>query len=94
MSGEVEFEFSLWGGDIYGKNIESVANKLLIQEWFAGNWAKPSIVTFTLTPGEKTTRIELFQENIPDDEAESIDDGWKKYYMLPLKKLLEGGDKF
>ena len=46
MSSKNGFSFSLWGGDIWGKNIKVTPKKELIQEWFAGKWPKPSIVTF------------------------------------------------
>ena len=32
MDDKVGSEFSLWGGDIHGKNIEVVENKKLVQE--------------------------------------------------------------
>ncbi len=46
MRGEVHFKFSLWGGDIHGTNKEVKKEKKLVQEWYAGNWPKPSIVSF------------------------------------------------
>lgn len=84
------FKFSLWGGDIHGKNIKVVKNKTLVQEWFSGEWDKPSIATFNLeSVGEKKTKLELFHVDVPDTESDSIDDGWDEYYLGPLKNLLE-----
>ena len=48
MDSKIGTDFELWNGDIYGKNIEVVPKGKLVQEWFGGDWAKPSIVTFTL----------------------------------------------
>jgi activator of HSP90 ATPase len=91
MNAEIGTEFSLWGGDIYGKNVEVVSEKKLVQEWFAGDWAKPSIVTFTLkTEGNKTV-VELEHADVPDDEFEDIDQGWNDYYLGPMKEFLEKG---
>lgn len=89
MSAEVGFEFSLWGGDIHGKNIEVIPNTKLVQDWMAGKWKEYSKVTFNLSEEDGKTKVELIHENIPDKEAKEIEDGWKRYYLGPLKKLLE-----
>lgn len=89
MDDKAETEFSLWNGDIHGKNIEVKQYELLKQEWFSGDWPVPSIVTFVLKPDGNGTKIELTHENIPDKEAKEIDEGWKKYYLGEIKNLLE-----
>lgn len=89
MSEDEEFEFSLWSGDIHGKNIEVIKNEKLVQEWMAGKWDEYSKVTFTLSEMDGKTKIELLHENIPDNEAGEIADGWTKYYLGSLKELLE-----
>lgn len=89
MSEEENFEFSLWGGDIYGTNIKVVKEKKLVQDWYGGKWEKPSKVTFNLEEKGGKIEIELIHEDIPDSEAADIDDGWKRYYLGPLKDLLE-----
>lgn len=89
MDAKVGTKFSLWGGDIHGKNIDVIVGKKLVQEWFGGDWEKPSIVTFTLTEKKGKTTIALRHSNIPDEEAQEIADGWKMYYLGPLKDYLE-----
>jgi activator of HSP90 ATPase len=81
--------FSLWGGDIYGKNIEVVINKKLVQEWYGGDWAEASRVTFTFASEGNKTQVELLQENVPDSEAKDIDSGWDDYYIGQIKAYLE-----
>ena len=81
--------FEFWGGDIHGKNIEVVPLKKIKQEWFAGIWDKPSIVTFTLTQEKDAVKINLLHTDIPDNEAKDIEDGWKEYFLGPLKEYLE-----
>lgn len=81
--------FTLWGGDIHGKNISVVQNKKLIQEWFGGDWSTPSKVTFTLRNKGQMTELHLLHEDVPDADAADIDDGWKRYYLGPMKNLLE-----
>lgn len=82
-------KFSLWGGDIHGKNIEVTRYKQLVQEWFSGSWKKPSRVTFTLTEKGPETEVELLHVDVPDEEGEEIAHGWKTYYLGSMKELLE-----
>ena len=84
------FEFKLWDGTIHGCNIEVVPEKKLVQEWFGGEWEKPSLVQFLLFPTKDgATKIQLVQDDVPADEAKDIDEGWDKYYLGAIKKYLE-----
>lgn len=89
MDDNVGTKFTLWGGDIHGKNIKVVKNKKLVQDWFSGKWEKPSRVKFTLIEKGDKTAVNLLHEDVPDNEAKDIDEGWKIYYLGPLKKFLE-----
>lgn len=89
MDEKVGTKFSLWGGDIHGTNIKVVKEKKLVQDWFGGKWDKPSKVTFNLSSKGDETQIDLVQTDVPDEEFDDIDDGWKQYYLGPLKSLLE-----
>ena len=82
-------DFELWNGDIYGKNLEIVKGKKIVQEWFGGDWPKPSIVTFTLKNKDSKVILELEQTDVPDEELEDIDQGWDDFYIIPMKKMLE-----
>jgi len=90
MNAKKGTDFTLWDGDIYGTNLEVVHGKKLVQEWFGGKWDKPSTVTFTLkkeTPS--ITTLKLLHEDVPDQEVRSIEEGWKDYYLGPLKHFVE-----
>ncbi len=89
MSDKVSDEFSFWGGDIYGKNVEVEKNKKLVQEWYGGEWESPSIVSFTLNYDGNETEVILLHKDLPKDEIKEFDEGWRDYFMGPLKKLLE-----
>lgn len=89
MSDQENFEFELWGGDIYGKNLLVSKNKLLVQEWTAGDWDTPSKVTFSLKEFNGKTKIELIHEHIPDKEYSEIADGWNRYFLGPMIEYLE-----
>lgn len=90
MSPDEETEFSLWGGDIWGKNLRVVPEHELIQEWYAGEWDEPSTLQVLLDSSETGTSVQLLHQNIPDNEAAEIERGWTEDYFGPLKELVEG----
>ena len=81
MSTEPGSEFSLWEGDITGKNLEFVQNKKVVQEWYFGDQPEKSIVTITISPDRENSLVTVEQSNIPDEEFTSIADGWREYYI-------------
>lgn len=83
-------EFSLWEGDISGKNLEVIPGKKIVQEWFFDNPKNASIVTIELEEEKQGTRIQLTHTNIPDEAFGNIEYGWKEYFFGALKKYLEG----
>lgn len=92
MDGEAGTKFSLWGGSIWGQNLEVIPNKKLVQDWYSNEeikWEEPSKVTFTLQEKKDAVKLELLHENVPDENVDSIYAGWKDYYLEPLKKHLE-----
>jgi len=80
-------EFSLWGGDISGINLEFEENKKIVQQWFFGEQDEPSVVTIILHPDKKGTSVELRHTNIPDDAFQNIKEGWEEDYFGSLKEL-------
>jgi activator of HSP90 ATPase len=89
MRPKIGTRFELWDGYIYGKNIEVIKQKRVVQEWYGGKWAEPSQVIITLTPIAKGTRVRLEQRNVPSYDYDSIKRGWDDYYFGPIKDLLE-----
>lgn len=90
MSDQVGTQFKLWDGDIFGKNVQVEEDELLVQEWFSGSWQTPSIVSLNLTEDEDgLVEIELTHENIPDDEADAIEQMWDSEYFGAIKTYLE-----
>jgi uncharacterized protein YndB with AHSA1/START domain len=79
----------------------ALVDPALIERWGAG----PGVVmseepgaSFRLWGGdihgknievERWSKLVLIHENLPDDEAASVNEGWDDYYMLPLKELVE-----
>ena len=89
MDGRAGTEFELWGGDIHGTNTEVARRKKLVQAWYSGDWPEPSVATFFIEPEEGGTRLLLVHRNVPDAEYEDIRDGWRHYYLGPMKEWLE-----
>jgi activator of HSP90 ATPase len=85
---EPGYEFSLWGGEIVGRNIEFETNKLIKQVWYFDKLESP--VTIKLHPDKKGTSIELRQQDIPDEAFENIADGWDIDYFGALEELFNG----
>jgi uncharacterized protein YndB with AHSA1/START domain len=90
MSAEPGASFSLWGGDIYGRNLTAEPPSRLVQEWFGGDWEEPSVVEFVLAGEGTRTRLTLLHTRVPSDVAADFDAGWDDFYLGPMKALLEG----
>ena len=81
-------EYALWDGSICGEIVEVVPRQKLVQTWQPDNWERDdSIVTFTLTPVGKKTRVDLLHENVEDSDYEGTNEGWDVYYLGAIKRL-------
>lgn len=90
MSDKKGSKFFIWGGYIFGVNTKVIKHKILQQDWFSGDkWPKPSKVKFTFVDNGESTTVKLVHTDIPDKSLKSIDEGWKDYYLGPIKELLE-----
>ncbi|HER08746.1 MAG TPA: ATPase [Bacteroides sp.] len=89
MKEEPGTEFSLFDGDIQGKNLSFEKDRRIVQEWYFGDQEQESIVTLTLRPDKFYTRIELLHTRIPDDAFDEIREGWDNYYFGGLKEFFE-----
>ncbi|MCX6228125.1 MAG: SRPBCC domain-containing protein [Bacteroidia bacterium] len=88
MSTEVESEFSLWDGEIVGRNIEFVTDQKIVQSWYFGEDVE-SIVTIKLHLDKQGTNVEVHQTNIPDEAYENIAEGWESDYFASLSELFD-----
>lgn len=81
MSTEPGSEFSLWEGDITGRNIEFIQDKKVVQEWYFGEQTEKSIVTISIMPAGENSEVTVEHSNIPDEEFSNIAEGWREYYI-------------
>ena len=89
MNTEVGTEFSLWEGDITGKNLEIISNKKIVQEWYFGDQTEKSIVTIKIFENKKGTQVEVIHNNIPDEDYENIVEGWNESYIGAIIDFFE-----
>lgn len=89
MSALVGAKFSLWGGQMFGTNLEVVKNKKLVQEWCYDQWKEPSKVTFTIKAKGKITIVDLLHEDVPEKSLNTISDGWDSYYLGAMQEMFE-----
>lgn len=89
MKEEKGSEFSLFGGDITGKNLQFHKDHKIVQEWYFGEQEEKSIVTITLRQDRHFTKIELHHSNIPDEAFDDMSHGWDVYYFGGLKEFFE-----
>ena len=90
MSTEPGSEFSIWEGNIVGKNLEFETDKKIVQQWYFDGQPEESIVTIKLHPDKEGTSVELKHTNIPDDDYKDICDGWDNAYFGSLFEFFDG----
>jgi activator of HSP90 ATPase len=81
MSTEPGSEFSLWEGDITGRNIAFETDRKVVQEWYFGEQEDQSIVTITIRPDREASEVTVEHTNIPDEDFNDIAEGWREYYF-------------
>jgi activator of HSP90 ATPase len=89
MDDQVGTEFSLYEGNITGKNLEIIPEKKLVQQWYFGDQEEASIVTIKLHQDKDNTSVEVRHTNIPDEAYDNIVEGWSYAYFEPIMELLE-----
>jgi activator of HSP90 ATPase len=84
-------QFTIYGGEISGENLELAPDQKIVQSWRYSDWPAGvySKVTFALEPVEKGTRLTFTQSGVPDDKYAEIKQGWQDYYWEPMKAILD-----
>jgi len=91
LSRKVGAEFSVYGGDIQGVNLELVPDKKIVQSWRYSDWPEGhySKATFSLKEVSGGTRLTFTQIGVPEEFYDDIAQGWRDYYWEPMKEILE-----
>lgn len=90
-SHEVGAEHKAHGEYIWGKNIELIPNKKIVQTWRTGEF-KPtdpdSVIEVLLEEKGGKTELTLIHSEVPDQEYHA-ETGWVEYYFKPMKAYFE-----
>jgi activator of HSP90 ATPase len=85
-------KFTAWDGYIYGKNLELVRGKKIVQEWITTDWPRgysPSRLELTFRKVKEGTEISMVHSNVPAEQAEELKQGWNDFYWEPLKEYFK-----
>jgi activator of HSP90 ATPase len=82
-------DFSLFEGDIVGKNIEFIENKLIRQQWYFEGETNDSLVTLQLSSEKNVTTVELIHTHVPEKVYDEMASGWKNIYFKSLKQFFK-----
>ena len=87
ISREVGGAITAFDGYVSGKNVELIPDQKIVQTWHASDWpaGHESRVTFLVAPVAAGTRLRFTHHNVPDDQYDSIKQGWIDNYWTPLK---------
>ena len=81
--------FTAFGNYIEGTNAKLYLNKKIVQTWRTTEFpagSEDSILEISLEEMKTGTKLTLTHSNIPDGQADSYKDGWKKFYFRPMKE--------
>jgi activator of HSP90 ATPase len=81
--------FSMFGGQIVGRNVELVPNLRIVQAWRPSHWEPGiySIVAFQLKAKTAGTLVILDHKGFPEGDFDHLESGWHTHYWEPLKKF-------
>jgi len=82
--------FKLFDGLIEGRNIELLPDRRIVQAWRPASWPAGiySIVKFEFAARGAGTHTVFDHTGFPEDERQSLDEGWTSHYFEPLHKYL------
>lgn len=84
--------FSLMNGNLSGKNLMIVPNRMIVQSWRGNVWEKSdldSILTLIFSDTKDGGQIEMVHSFTPNQFPEL----WDKIYWKPMKDYLKNGSK-
>jgi activator of HSP90 ATPase len=83
--------FSLFGGQVVGRNIELIPNQRIVQAWrVVADFPEGvyTLVKFELKPRDSQTSVILDQTGFAEGDFDHLSAGWHSHYWEPLKIFL------
>ena len=84
-------KFRAFDGALSGRILQTVPRKLIVQAWRSTKFRKgdgDSTLILRFTPKGRSGRIDLTHVNVPSHDYRGVNNGWKRYYWRPWRKLL------
>jgi len=90
ISREAGGAFALFGGYIFGRQLELVPNERIVEAWRVGSWDAGvySITRFELVEQGTGTKIVFDHTGFPKGDGGHLAEGWKINYWEPMEKFL------
>jgi activator of HSP90 ATPase len=93
ISNKIGGKFTVWDGYIKGEIVALEANKKITQKWRTTEFNKndkDSILEITIEEINKNkSKLILKHSEIPEGTEEEYKQGWKEYYIKPLKEFIK-----
>jgi activator of HSP90 ATPase len=92
ISDKVGGKFAAWDGYIFGKNLQLVRGKKIVQEWSTTEWPQgypTSRLEITLTGTAGGTKLKMVHSRVPAEQSDDYAEGWESYYWKPLTTYFE-----
>jgi uncharacterized protein YndB with AHSA1/START domain len=92
LSQRVGGAFTAFAGQLRGKNLLLVPNKMIVQTWRADIWKQSdpdSILVIEFSKIKGGARVDLVHVNVPEHDHQGVTDGWHHYYWEPWLVYLE-----
>jgi activator of HSP90 ATPase len=83
--------FSVHNGQLVGRTLHLVPNRLVVQSWRSVHWPKDdldSILTLIFSRYDDRGRVTLVHANVPDADYAGVKNGWNQYYWRRWKAYL------
>jgi activator of HSP90 ATPase len=93
IDGKIGGKFHAWDKYIEGEIVDLKKNKRIIQKWRTTDFSnedKDSTVEIEIEelPGNKS-RLILRHSDLPEGTEDDYKDGWKEFYISPLKEYIK-----
>ena len=87
--------FTAFNGQLKGKNLLVVPNKMIVQSWRSTGWKKSdpdSILVMRFSETKTGGRVDLVHVNVPEYDHQGVADGWEHYYWQPWRDHLAAAE--
>lgn len=88
-SAKVGAKFTAWDGYIWGKNLELVKDKTIVQSWRTSEFSDSdpdSTLTIQLSKTKVGTKLILKHVGTPKNQEASYRTGWQEHYFEPMRE--------